>query len=127
MSCWPASAGRALYPRPRCRGRLETADLIKALAAIILIAALLTPAAADPKVPLPPPLPPGVAPVWTPVPPSPAVLYAPNIPGNVFRLHKKYYYYYGGYWYRGKRLLGPWKPVRKVPRALILVPRDYFK
>ncbi len=99
MSCWPASAGRALYPCPRSRGRLGTAVLIQALAVVILIAALLTPAAANSKVPLPPPLSPGVAPVWTPVPPSPAVLYAPNIPGNVFRLHKKYYYYYGGYWY----------------------------
>ncbi|MFA5111790.1 MAG: hypothetical protein WC443_10325 [Desulfobaccales bacterium] len=127
MSCWPASAGRVLHLRPRRPGGLKTAAIIKALAALILIAALLTPAAADPKVPLPPPLPPGVAPVWTPVPTSPGVLYAPNIPGNVFRVHKKYYYYYGGYWYQGKRLLGPWKPVRKVPGGLMTVPRGYFK
>jgi hypothetical protein len=108
-------------------GWLRKAGLIKTLAVIILMAAVLTPAWAAPPMALPPPLPPGVAPVWTPVPASPAVLYAPNVPGNVFRVHKKYYYFYGGYWYQGKHLMGPWKPVRKLPRSLAMVPRPYFK
>jgi hypothetical protein len=61
------------------------------------------------------------------VPTSPKVLYAPNIPGDVFRVQKKYYYYSGGYWYRGKHLHGPWRPVNKLPKALYRVQPAYFK
>jgi hypothetical protein len=99
----------------------------KALLAIILIAVWFTPAWGAPPVALPAPVPPGVAPLWTPVPASPGVLYAPNAPGDIFRVHNKYYYYYGGTWYRSKHLLGGWKPVKKLPRPMAMVPRHFFK
>jgi len=73
------------------------------------------------------PIPPGVVPAWAPVPTSPKVFYAQNIPGDIFLLHKKYYYYNGGYWYRSKHLMGPWHPVRKLPKAIYRVDRSFFK
>lgn len=108
------------------------------LSALLLLLFLLSAGAAPglsqpapppgpPGVALPAPAPPGLAPAWTPVPTSPRVLYAPNLPGDVFRLHKKYYYYSGGYWYRSKYLQGPWRPLRKLPKPLLRVNRAYFK
>jgi hypothetical protein len=45
----------------------------------------------------------------------------------MFRLHKKYYYYSGGSWYRSKHPAGPWRLVRKPPKALYRVDRTFFK
>ena len=87
----------------------------------------LPPLPGPPGVALPSPAPPGVAPAWTPVPTSPLVLYAANIPGDVFRVKKRFYYYSGGDWYRSKHLQGPWRPVRKLPPPLYRVGRSYFK
>jgi hypothetical protein len=76
----------------------------------------------------PPPIPPGVAPAWIPVPGSHKVFYAPNLPGDLFLLHKRHYYYYGGVWYQSKNPMGPWGPVqKKLPPALYRVNRSYFK
>jgi hypothetical protein len=98
---------------------------------LVVVIALLTLASAawgQVAVPaMPPPLAPGVAPAWTVVPASPKVLYAPNVPGDVFRLHRQYYYYHRGYWYRSKHLTGPWHPVRKLPQAILRVNRSCFK
>ncbi len=98
----------------------------KILLLVILLAASVAPAWSQMALPLP--VPPGVAPAWTPVPTSPQVFYAPNIPGDLFLLHKRYYYYYGGYWYQSKYLQGPWGPVtKKLPPAIYRVQRPYFK
>jgi hypothetical protein len=105
---------------------------------LLLVAALLTagvapawsqmaPPPAPPGVALPPPVPPGVAPAWAVVPTSPKVFYAPNIPADLFLLHKKYYYYYAGAWYQSKHLLGPWRPVRRPHKDLYRVNRSFFK
>ena len=102
--------------------------LAKMLTAIILITAFAAPAWAQVAVPaMPPPMAPGVAPAWTAVPASPKVLYAPNVPGDMFRLHRQYYYYHHGHWYRSKHLTGPWHPVRKLPKAILRVNRSCFK
>lgn len=107
------------------------ARLQKGLLVVLLLTALVVPAWSQmvppPGVALPPPVPPGVAPAWAPVPTSPKVFYAPNIPGDLFLLQKRYYYYYGGAWYQSKHLLGPWRPVRKPHPALYRVNRAYFK
>ena len=105
---------------------------------LLLVAALLTacvapawsqmaPPPPPPGVALPPPVPPGVAPAWAVVPTSPKVFYAPNLPADLFLLHKRYYYYYGGAWYQSKHLTGPWHPVRKLHPALYRVNRSFFK
>ncbi len=99
---------------------------LKILLVLTLICSSVGPAWPQP-VTLPPPLPPNVAPQWAPAPGSPAVAFAPNIPGNLFRLHRKYFFYYEGQWYRGKTPLGPWFPVRKVPKALLRLHPAAFK
>lgn len=108
--------------------------LIKILLITTLLAAFVAPAWCQPAVPPPPqelalpaPVPPGVAPAWTPVPTSPRVFYAANIPGDLFLLHQKYYYYSRGLWYRSKHLPGPYRPVRQLPKALYRVDRRFFK
>ena len=98
---------------------------LKVLLVITLLAAGVAPAWSQAG--LPQPAPPGVAPAWTVVPSSPRVLYAPNIPGDLFLRHKKYYYYAGGFWYRGKHLTGPWRPVRKLPKDIYRIDRSFFK
>jgi len=102
------------------------ARFLKTLLTLALILALAAPVGAQVVV-VPPPLPPGPPPQFVPVPGYPVVLYAPKAPGDLFRHKHKYYYYYGGNWYRGKGVHGPWKPVRKIPRALYKVQRSYFK
>jgi hypothetical protein len=97
---------------------------------LLLVLALLTAGVAPAwsQMALPPPVPPGVAPAWAVVPTSPKVFYAPNVPGDLFLLHKRYYYYYGGYWYQSKYPAGPWGLVqKKLPPALYRVNRSYFK
>jgi len=101
--------------------------LLKSLLLFLLLAALAAPAATAPPIALPPPAPAGVAPVWTQVPASPAVYYAANIPGDCFGFKKHYFYYYNGAWYRARSLEGPWHPLKKLPRALLLVPAAFFK
>ena len=107
--------------------------LVKVLLLATLLVACVAPAWSQmaspppPGVALPPPVPPGVVPAWAAVPTSPKVFYAPNIPSDLFLLHKRYYYYYGGGWYQSKHLMGPWRPVRKAKPALYRVNRSFFK
>ena len=99
---------------------------LKILLMLTLILALAVPAWASVQV-LPPALPPGQVPHWTPVPGARVVLYAPNVSGDLFRHKRHVYYYYGGNWYRSKGAYGPWKPVRKIPKAILKIQRPYFK
>ena len=99
--------------------------LVKVLLVLTLMAASVAPSLA--QVVLPPPVPPNVAPRWTPVPGPHRVVYAPNITGDLFRYLGKYYYYYGGQWYKGPNPGGPWHPVRKVPMALVKIHPSVFK
>jgi hypothetical protein len=92
---------------------------------LLLISALASPAWC--QVVLPPPVPPNVVPLWTPVPGPHRVVYAPNINGDLFRYQGKYYYCYGGQWYKGPTATGPWHPVRKVPMALMKIHPSVFK
>jgi hypothetical protein len=108
--------------------------LLKGLLLVLLLSSLVVPAWSQMVPPpppqgvvLPPPAPPGVTPAWTPVPTSPKVFYAPNVPGDLFFLNKRHYYYYGGVWYQSKHLQGPWHPVRKPHQALYRMDRTYFK
>ncbi len=101
--------------------------VLRAILAQLLVIVLAAPAWSQAPAPPPPPVAPGTVPAWTVVPSSPKVLYAPNEPGDIFRLHRHYFYYYGGYWYRSKHLQGPWHPVRKLPKAIQRVPRSSFK
>lgn len=109
--------------------------LLKVFLLVALLSAFAAPAWCQTAVPppvlqevaLPTPVPPGVAPAWAPVPTAPKIFYAPNIPGDLFLLHKKYYYYSGGFWYRSKHLRGPYRPVQKLPKALYRVDRRFFK
>ncbi|MCL4500515.1 MAG: hypothetical protein M1438_01505 [Deltaproteobacteria bacterium] len=107
---------------------------LKILLAMVLLISCVAPAwpqmAPPPPpgvAPLPPPVPPGVAPAWVVAPTSPKVFYAPNLPSDLFLLHKRYYYYYAGAWYQSKHLLGPWHPVRKPHPALYRIDRSLFK
>ena len=103
--------------------------LLAAWGAPAVWAQLYPPPAPAPAVSYPPPpVPVNMAPAWAPAPGAPRIMYAPNIPGDVFRVGgRKYYYYYGGYWYRGKSPLGPWHVVRKVPKGLYRLSRSAFK
>jgi len=105
---------------------LRTATVLRGILLLVLLTTFTAPAGAQPVTP-PPPVAPDMAPAWTVAPSSPKVLYAPNVPEDVFRLHHKYYYFSGGYWYRSKHLLGPWRPVRKLPKAILMVDRSCFK
>src|SRR5512139_3354919 len=112
---------------------MSRAHPLKLLLVLAWLAACAAPAWSQmvppppPGAALPAPVPSGVAPAWTPVPTSPKVFYAPNVPADLFLLHKRYYYYYGGAWYQSKHLVGPWRPVRKPHQALYRVSRTYFK
>ncbi len=101
---------------------------LKLLLVLALLAAGAAPAWSQAYTLLPAPVPPGLAPGWVPVPTSPQVFYAPNVPADLFLLHKRYYYYYGGYWYQSKYLCGPWGVVqKKLPPAIRRINRTYFK
>ncbi len=65
---------------------------LRVLLAVLLVTALL-PLPAQPLVPLPPTVPPGVSPEWTPVPGTPGVEYAPNLKVDLFRHGGLYYYW----------------------------------
>ncbi len=99
---------------------------LKVLLVLVLMLPVGAPVWAQPYPP--PPVPGDVAPAWAPAPGAPKVMYAPNVPGDVFRVGRhQYYYYYGGNWYRGKSPLGPWHPARKVPKSLYRLSGSAFK
>jgi hypothetical protein len=98
---------------------------LRVLLAVIVAAALALPAWA--LTPLPPTVPTGVAPGWTPVPGSPEVEYAPNLKVDLFRHGKLYYYWVAGQWRIGNAPTGPWKPVHPVPPAIRHLDPALFK
>jgi hypothetical protein len=99
---------------------------LKIFLVLALILALAVPAWAYVEV-LPPALPPRQVQHWTPVPGARVVLYAPNVSGDLFRHKRHVYYYYGGNWYRSKGPYGPWKPVRKIPKAILKNSKALFQ
>jgi hypothetical protein len=70
---------------------------------------------------------PNLAPQWAPIPQVPGVSYVPDSGYNLFRHSNQFYVYQDGRWYRGKHLNGPWKAVKKPPKALSAVGPAYFK
>lgn len=77
--------------------------------------------------PLPPTVPKGVTPQWTPVPGSPGVDSAPNLKIDLFRYRGLYYYWVAGGWRVGKTPTGPWQKVREVPPAIRNLDPALFK
>jgi len=73
------------------------------------------------------PVPPHVAPQWTPLPDLPQVSYAPNLPTDVFRHRGRYYLFWEGLWYGSKGLKGPWLLVDPPPPVLSQINPTYFK
>ena len=91
--------------------------ILQVLAAVTLMTALMS-LPAQALVPLPPTVPPGVTPDWTPVPGSPGVEYAPNLKVDLFRHGGLYYYWVAGQWRLGNTPTGPWRPLPEAPPAL---------
>jgi hypothetical protein len=99
---------------------------LRVLAAVLLVTALL-PLPAQPLVPLPPTVPPGVSPEWTPVPGTPGVEYAPNLKVDLFRHGGLYYYWVANQWRIGDTPTGPWKLTLEVPPAMRRLDPALFK
>lgn len=73
------------------------------------------------------PVPPHVKPRWAPVPGTPGVDYAPNLPTDLFRYRRKYYFFWSGYFYQGSKPGGPWKSMQQVPPVFYDIDPAYFK
>jgi hypothetical protein len=100
--------------------------IIQLLVAVMLVTALM-PLPAQALVPLPPTVPPGVTPNWTPVPGSPGVEYAPNLKVDLFRHGGLYYYWVAAGWRMGATPTGPWKQVLEPPGAIRRLDPALFK
>jgi hypothetical protein len=99
---------------------------LKTIALILLLASLAGPSAWA-LTPLPPTVPQGVTPQWTPVPGSPGVEYAPNLKVDIFRHQGLYYYWVAGSWRVGKNPTGPWPHATQVPPAIRRLNPALFK
>lgn len=73
------------------------------------------------------PVPPHIKPQWTPVPESPKVFSAPNVPADVFRGPGGYYLSLGPAWYHSRTLNGPWTMVHQAPDFLAAIGPGSFK
>lgn len=93
----------------------------------LLLAAALMPWPAGALTPLPPTVPPGVTPNWSPAPGSPGVEYAPNLQVDLFRDGQLYYYWVAGQWRLGHTPTGPWQPVEHVPPVIHHLDPALFK
>jgi hypothetical protein len=100
--------------------------ILHGLLAVMLVTALM-PWPAGALVPLPPTVPPGVSPDWTPAPGAPGVEYAPNLKVDLFRCGGLYYYWVAGHWRQGDSPTGPWKRALEVPPALRRLDPGLFK
>jgi hypothetical protein len=100
--------------------------ILQLLLAVMLVTALI-PLPAQALVPLPPTVPPGVTPNWTPAPGSPEVEYAPNLKVDLFRHGGLYYYWVAAQWRIGDTPTGPWKLVPEVPPAMRRLDPALFK
>ncbi len=92
----------------------------------VLAAALFLAPAAQAQSPRIIPVPPEVVPRWVPVPGSPQVYYAPNLPTDVFRYRGQYYFLWENVWYVSKSVKGPWRRTRE-PAALARLDPSFFK
>jgi hypothetical protein len=100
--------------------------ILKILLIVMLLTALM-PWPAQALVPLPPTVPPGIIPNWTPVPGSPGVEYAPNLKVDLFRYGEVYYYWVAAQWRIGATPTGPWKLAPLVPPAIGRLDPGLFK
>jgi hypothetical protein len=100
--------------------------LLSGLLAVMLVLSWAS-APARALVPLPPTVPPGVIPDWTPAPGSPGVEYAPNLKVDLFRYGGLYYYWVAAHWRQGDSPTGPWKRALEVPPALRRLDPGLFK
>jgi hypothetical protein len=100
--------------------------IIKLLVFLALIGCLAPAAAWGDRIRIQP-MPPHIAPEWTPVPEIPNLYHAPNIPTDVFRYDRRYFFYYEGVWYMSKRPKGPWRRLDRVPSILSNINPSYFK
>lgn len=73
------------------------------------------------------PVPPDIAPTWTPVPQVPGVAYAPNIPADLFLYGGSYYYYQDGIWSMGRAINGPLQQITNLPPVFYQIQAPYFK
>ncbi len=72
-------------------------------------------------------MPPHVTPRWAPVPAARGVVYAPNLPTDVFPYRGRYHFYWEGYWYRAAKVRGAYDWVKQVPAFIFQIPPGYFK
>lgn len=73
-----------------------------------------------------PALDPRVAPQWQSVTTVTDVVYAPNLPLDVFRYQGRYYCY-DGRWYRSQVWGGPWQVIPEPPPVFRQIDASYFK
>ncbi len=73
-----------------------------------------------------PPLDPRVAPQWQSVTTVTDVVYAPNLPVDVFRYQGRYYCY-DGRWYQSQVWGGPWRVIPEPPAVFRQIDASYFK
>jgi hypothetical protein len=100
--------------------------ILQLLLAVMMVTALM-PSAAWGLVPLPPTVPPGVTPDWTPAPGSQGVEYASNLKVDLFRHAGLYYYWVAAGWRVGDTPTGPWKPTSELPPAMRRLNPALFK
>ena len=100
--------------------------ILQMLLAMLLVTALM-PLPARALVPLPPTVPPGVTPNWTPGPGSPGVEYAPNLKADLFLYGGRYYYWVAAGWRSGDTPTGPWKRVMGPPPVIRRLDPALFK
>jgi hypothetical protein len=73
------------------------------------------------------PMPPTFQPYWSPVPKSPGVEFAANLPTDVFRYQNQYYIYWDKKLYQSSKPSGPWKHVSQEPSWFKGIDKSYFK
>jgi hypothetical protein len=73
------------------------------------------------------PMPPTFKPYWCPVPKSPGVEWAGNLPTDVFRYQNQYYFYWDKKLYQSSKPSGPWKHVSQEPSWFKGIDKSYFK
>ena len=73
------------------------------------------------------PMPPTFKPFWQPVPNSPGVEFAANLPTDIFRYQDKYYFYWEKRLYQSSKPSGPWKSVAQEPSWFTGIDKSHFK
>lgn len=73
-----------------------------------------------------PPLDPRMSPQWQSITTVTDVVYAPNLPVDVFRYQGRYYCY-DGRWYQSQVWGGPWRVIPEPPAVFRQIDASYFK